>query len=101
MTFMIGSAASGVLKRDKVGVVPAPREQFFMRAAFDDTAAVHRDDMIGTPDRRKTVRDDDHGAALADRAHVLLDDVLGLEVERAGGFVENKNARIGHQRARN
>ena len=43
--------------------------------------------------------DDEDGAALGDLAHVVLDDALALVVERAGGLVEDEDARIGDERA--
>ena len=47
------------------------------------------------------MRDDEDGAALGDLAHVLLDDALALVVERARGLIEDQDARVGHQGARN
>jgi hypothetical protein len=47
---MIGSAASSVLKRDEMGVVPTLCEQLLMPAALYDAAMVHCNDMMGMPD---------------------------------------------------
>ena len=59
-----------------------------------------RDDAVGAPHGREPVRDDEHRAPLGDLAHVLLDDALALVIERARRLVEDQDARIGDQRAR-
>src|SRR5437763_1696024 len=49
----------------------------------------------------RPVRDDDHGAPLADLLHAVLDDALALVIECARRLIEDQNARIGDQRAGN
>ncbi len=70
-----------------------------MRAVLDQAASVDGDDPVGAADGGEAMGDDEHGAALRDALHVLLDDPLALIVERAGRLVEDEDARIGHQRA--
>ena len=52
---------------------------------------------MGDAHGRQAMSDDDDGAVLHDRRHVALDDLLGLGVEGAGRFVEDQDARVGHQ----
>ena len=68
---------------------------------FDDAAFFDGDDPVAVPDGGKTVRDDEHRAAMHNPLHVVLNDALAFIIERAGGFIENQDARIHDQRARN
>src|ERR1700737_766873 len=68
-----------------------------MGAVLDDAATLDRDDAVGPAYRGKPVGDNENGAAFTDPAHVVLNDALTLVIERAGGFVEDQNAGIGHQ----
>ncbi len=52
-------------------------------------------------DRGQPVRNHKHRAAAADLPHVVLDDTFGFVVERARRFVEDQDARIGHERPSN
>ena len=70
-----------------------------MVAVLDEAAALDGDDAVGAAHGREAMGDDQHGAALRDLAHVLLDDALALIVERAGRLVENENARVGDEGA--
>src|SRR5437762_2044105 len=65
------------------------------------TAALDRDDAIRRAHSRQSVRDDQHGAPRGDLFHVVLNDALALVIERARCFIENKDARIGDERACN
>src|SRR5579871_1239372 len=47
-----------------------------------------------SPDGRKAVRDDQGRAPRQETIQRLFDHCLRVAIERAGGFVENKNARI-------
>src|SRR6185369_6758952 len=57
------------------------------------------DDAVAHAHRRQPVCDDDDGAAAHDLPHVVLDYQLALVIERAGRFVEYKDARLGRQSA--
>jgi hypothetical protein len=71
-----------------------------MRAVLDDAAFLDRDDPVAVAHGGEPVRDDEHGAAMHDALHVLLDDALAFIIERAGRLVEDQDARIHDQRAR-
>src|SRR5579864_3728516 len=79
------------------GVTAARADQLVMAAVLDDAAALNGDDAVGAAHGGKAMGDDDHGAALRDLAHVLLDDPLALVVERARRLVEDEDARIGDE----
>ena len=76
-------------------------DQGVVRAGFDDAAFVHHDDAVGMAHGREAVGNDEHAAALADVRHVALHDGLRFVVERAGGFVQDEDAGVGEQGARN
>ena len=76
-------------------------DQGVVRAGFDDAAFVHHDDAVGMAHGREAVGNDEHGPSLGDVGHVALHDGLGFVVERAGGFVQDEDARIGEEGARN
>ena len=69
-----------------------------MRTAFDDLALVHHNDAVRMPHRAQTVGDDEDGSPLTDLRHVALHDGLALVVQRAGGLVEDQDARLGDER---
>ena len=81
-------------------IAAAGLDQLVVRAVLDQAAAIERDDAVGAAHGGEPVGDDEHRAALGDLLHVLLDDALALIVERAGRLVEDQDARIGDQRAR-
>ena len=47
------------------------------------------------------MRDDDHRSAVSDACDIRVDDRLAIRVERARRFVEDQDARVDDQRARN
>ncbi|KGQ05651.1 hypothetical protein BBAD15_g9081 [Beauveria bassiana D1-5] len=51
--------------------------------------------------RRQTMRHHDHGAAASRALKRRLDEALALRVERAGRLVEEQDAGLANQRARN
>ena len=71
-----------------------------MRAALDDLAALEHQDLIRAPNRRQPVRDDERRAALAQRPQAVLNQRLALAVEARRRLVEQQDARIGEDRAR-
>src|SRR5262245_6730235 len=83
----------------ELGIKMVGADQLVMGTVLDDAAALDRDDAVGAAHHRQPVRDDEHGAALHDLAHVALDRLLALVVERAGRLVENEEARIHHEGA--
>src|SRR5690606_40895 len=62
-------------------------------------SAIDCDDAIGYPERRQSMRDDQHGPTFANLLHVSLNDPLALIVERTCRFVEDENTRISNQSA--
>jgi len=65
-----------------------------MRAALDDATAIHDQDQVGGEDGREAVGDDDAGAPLHDALEGLLDERLGLTIQRAGGFIQDQDPGI-------
>src|SRR5712671_6919928 len=82
------------------GVAPAGAQKLVGPAVLGDAATLDRDDAVGDRDRRQPVRDDDDRAALGDPAHVVLDYALAVVVERACRLVENEDAWIDDEGAR-
>src|SRR4029077_6180409 len=63
-------------------------------------AGLDDQNLIGAPDGGETVSDDEGGAAAHQVAQPLLNERLGLGIEAGGGFVENEDAWIGENGAR-
>src|SRR5712692_3458443 len=72
-----------------------------MRSALRDGAADQNNDLVGVPDRRGTVRDQNGGAAFHDSAQSAKDAFLGLRVHGRKRIVEDQNSRIADDGARN
>ena len=58
--------------------------------------AAEHDDLVAVADGAQAVGDDQAGASPA--PEVVVDDGLGLGVQRAGGLVEHQQARVADQR---
>src|SRR6185369_12017189 len=82
------------LQAVKSRVEAAGGEQLAVAAHFDDTAGVDDDDAVGALDRREAVRDDEAGAPLHQPVERLLDQALGLGVERRRRLVEDQDRRV-------
>src|SRR5580658_4363825 len=80
-------------------IAAAGADQLVMVAVLDEAAALDGDDAVGVAHARQAIGDDEHGAALGDAFHVLLDDALALVVERARRLVEDQDPRIGDEGA--
>src|SRR5207248_3182017 len=61
---------------------------------------LEHDDRAGVANRREAVRDDERRAAVQEAAEGVLDLALGADVDRARRLVEDQDARVGEQRAR-
>ena len=59
------------------------------------------DDSVAILHGGQAMRDDDHGAALADGSHIGLDDALAFVIKRTCRLIENEDAGTGGERARN
>src|SRR5436309_7466953 len=88
-----------VLPRVEVEVAAALRVQRLVRAALDDAAVLDHQDLVGAPDGREPVGDDEGGAVLHQVGEARLDERLGLGVEARGGLVEDQDARVGQDGA--
>src|SRR6185503_16910269 len=67
--------------------------------ALDDLSVLEHQDLVGAPDRRQAVRDDEGGAAVAQRLEAVLDHRFALAVEARGRLVEDQDPRIGEDGA--
>src|SRR6516165_10899092 len=81
-------------------VAAACPDQVIMGAVFSQTAAVYGDEAVAPPHGGQPMCNDEDGAAFGKPRHVLLDDPLALIVERARRFVEDQDARVGNESAR-
>ena len=78
----------------------AHSQQFLVRALLAQTALVEDDDAVGVLDGAKSMRDDHRRAAGKKPVERRANLQLGLGVHAGGGFIENQEARIMRQRAR-
>ena len=77
-----------------------PREELVVRAALDDAALRHHQDLVGVAHGRQPVRDDDRSATRERGFERSLYRDLRLGVEVRGGFVEHDDSRcLEQQRA--
>jgi hypothetical protein len=81
-------------------VAPGTGEELLMGATLDDAPLVDHDDQIRLADRRQPVRDDQAGAIGQQRFERGLDQLLVVTVERARRLVEDEDARVLEERAR-
>src|SRR6185503_18326706 len=81
-------------------VAAAPDEQRFVRPALDDLPVLEHQDLVGAPDRRQPVRDDERRASLAQRLQAVLNHRLALAVEARSRLVQDQDLGIGENRAR-
>src|SRR5579871_1047860 len=89
-----------MLARVKVIVTPASGVELRVRAALYDLSLLHDHNLVGASDGRKTVSNHKSCASLHEIRKALLDHLLGFGVEAGSCFVENQNARLGQDRAR-
>src|SRR5262245_56972841 len=85
-------------QRSVVTVVP---EQLGVRAPLDNPAVVEHGQAVHLRDRRQSVCNGDHSAALHQCAEARLDRGLDLAVERRCSLVENEDRRILQNDTRN
>src|SRR5215472_8597798 len=84
----------------QVGVAALGSDQLLVRPVLNESSPFERDDPIGSAHGRQAVGNDEHGSSGCDLLHVLLDRPLTFVVERAGRFIEDQNAWIANQGAR-
>ena len=89
-----------VLQVPQPGIDVAALEQFGVAPDVVNRAAFEHEDLVRRHQRGQAVRDDDQGAVPGDAQQIGVDDRLAVGIERAGRLVEDQNARIADQRAR-
>ena len=70
-----------------------------MRAALDDAAMVHHQDLVSVHDGRQPMRDDQRGPVAGDAFELRLDYTFGARVECRSRLVEDKDRRVLQQRS--
>ena len=94
----IGAAdGATVLVRVQPGIVPLPRQQFFMCPVFDNTSLLFHQNGVRRPHGRQAMRNEEHRTSPTHLGEVVLDDGFRLVIKRTGGFVKDENARVAHQ----
>lgn len=68
-------------------------------AVFDDAALVENQHAVHAAQGGEAVGDDEGGAAATEGVEVGLEAGLGLDVERAGGFVEDDDGGVAEEHA--
>src|SRR5579872_1505883 len=76
-------------------------DQLLVRPVFDQPTAIYGDDTVASPDRGQPMGDDKHRTPLRNALHIVLNDALALVIQCAGRFIEDQDARIGHERPSN
>src|SRR6516162_4414464 len=82
-------------------IAAAGFDQRVVASVLDQAAAIEGDDAVRRSHGREPVRDHQHRAPLGDLLHVLLNDAFALIIEGAGRLVENQDARVSDECARN
>ena len=78
----------------EAGVDAILSEELGVGAALGDMAAIEDEDLVSFEDSAEAVGDDDAGAVREDVLERFLDELFGLAVETAGGFIEDEDARV-------
>jgi hypothetical protein len=79
------------------GIIPLTGEQFLMRAVLDNASLLEYQNGVCRAHGRQAMGDEKHGTVPTHLGEVALDNGFGLVIERAGGFVEDEDARVTHQ----
>src|SRR5690606_27512507 len=79
-------------------VDPLAREEILVLATLHYLALAQHQDQIRVPDRREPVRDHEDRPAGEQLLRSLLDQLLGLAVQRARRLVEDQDRRIAQHR---
>ena len=81
------------------GVLRGRGQQLGVGAVGHDVPVLEQDDAVGQADRREPVRHDQRGATLHEHAQRVVDLLLDLDVDGAGGVVEHQDGRVDEQGA--
>src|SRR5688500_15791171 len=90
----------GELLGGQLRVQPFLPDQLSVRAPLHDAPARHHQDLVGPQDGREAVCDGDGGAPLHQALERGLDEPLAHRVQRRGRLIEDQDARILEQDAR-
>src|SRR5438067_1649116 len=90
----------GPLNPRQLAVEAIQREEFVVRAALDDLALPHDENLIGFANRAEAMGDDKAGAVGHEPFQGFLNKPLRGGIHAGGGFIENKNRRIFQEGAR-
>ena len=72
----------------------AAADQFVVGAGVDNAAFVHDHDPIGQGQCRQAVGDDDRGPVARELFQHFVDQLLALQIDLAGSFVQDQDRRI-------
>lgn len=70
------------------------RDQFFVRAVFNDLAVFEHDDPVEFRDRTEAMRDHDTCAVFHERIETGLDELFAFAIEGARRFIENQDRSV-------
>src|SRR5579883_920164 len=79
----------------------ATREQLLVSTLIDQFALAQNQHLISPANLREAMSNQQRGTALQHAMNGALDLILGSAIDRAGRVVEDQDARIGEQSARN
>jgi len=83
----------------QVLVQATQRQQFVVRATFDNAAMIHHQHLVGMFDGGQAMGDHQRGALGHQALQGVLHQALGFVVERSGGFIQDQDRRIAQDRA--
>ena len=69
-----------------------------MASCFSDPPLIEDDDLIGVSNRRKPMGDDEDRPPCHQSIHALLDNRLGVGVDRAGRLIQHEYRWVGDDR---
>src|SRR5258708_10837106 len=84
----------------QIRVISAASEEFVVRAALEDAAVAQDDDLVGVSHGGGAVRNQNGGAAVHDAAQAREDALFGLRVDAGERIVQDEDARIADNGAR-
>src|SRR5215831_4255694 len=89
-----------VLLRPELPVDAAALQEKTVRRDVDSLAVFQDKDLVAVDQGRQAMRNDDHCPAVRDAQQIGIQDRLALRIERAHCLVEDQDARIGDEGAR-
>lgn len=89
-----------ILQIHQLPILPLHPQQLLMRPLLNNDAPVQHEDDVRPLDRAQPVRHRDGRPPPRGRLQCLLDDLLRLAVQRGRGLVEEEDARVAEEGAR-